>query len=219
MDILFGVIAIGLGALLLFSGYLLARILLPLWGFFAGFTIGAAGAADAFNSAFIGTTMGIVIGLIVGIVFALCAYFFYSLAVVLLGASLGYWVGTGLLSLIGIDKGFLSAFVGIVIGIVFALATISFNGAKYLLIALTSFAGGLAVINGLLLVFGITQRSSLDYISSTQAVENNFFWVVTLVVLVAVGIVTQIKSTKTTTLESWTTPYGAPKQTNSSYKS
>lgn len=219
MDILFGVISIGLGALMLFSGYILARILLPLWGFFAGFTIGAAGAADAFNAAFIGTTMGIVVGLIVGLVFALCAYFFYSLAVVLLGASLGYWVGTGLLSLIGIDKGFLSALVGITIGIVFAIATIGFNAAKYLLIALTSFAGGLAIIKGLLLAFGKIERTNLDYITTnTQAIDNNVLWVVALAVLVIIGIISQIKTTKTTYLDSWTTAYGAPKQSTNSYK-
>lgn len=218
MDILFGVISIGLGALLLFSGYLLARILLPLWGFFAGFTIGAAGAADAFNTAFIGTTMGIVVGLIVGLVFALCAYFFYSLAVVLLGASLGYWVGTGLLSLIGIDKGFISALIGITLGIVFAIATISFNAAKYLLIALTSFAGSLAITKGLLLAFGKIERTSLDYITNVQTIENNTFWLIALVILFIIGLIVQIKTTKKTTLDSWTTAYGAPKQSTNSYK-
>ena len=217
MDILFGIIAIGIGALLLFSGYYLARILLPLWGFFAGFTIGAAGASDAFNTAFIGTTMGIVVGLIVGLVFALCAYFFYSLAVVLLGASLGYWVGTGLLSLIGIDKGFISALVGITLGIVFAVATIGFNAAKYLLIALTSFAGGLAIIKGLLLVFGKIERSALDYTSASQTIENSTFWIIALVSLVIVGIIAQISTTKNRNLDSWTTAYGAPKQSGSSY--
>lgn len=218
MDIVLGIISIGIGALMLFSGYILARILLPLWGFFAGFTIGAAGAADAFNTAFIGTTMGIVVGLIVGFVFALCAYFFYSLAVVLLGASLGYWVGTGLLSLIGIDKGFISALVGIALGIVFAVATIGFNAAKYLLIALTSFAGGLAIIKGLLLAFGKIERTSLDYITNVQTIENNTFWLIALVILFIIGLIVQIKTTKKTTLDSWTTAYGAPKQSTNSYK-
>ncbi len=218
MDIVLGIISIGIGALMLFSGYILARILLPLWGFFAGFTIGAAGAADAFNTAFIGTTMGIVVGLIVGFVFALCAYFFYSLAVVLLGASLGYWVGTGLLSLIGIDKGFISALIGITLGIVFAIATIGFNAAKYLLIALTSFAGGLAIIKGLLLAFGKIERTSLDYITNVQTIENNTFWLIALVILFIIGLIVQIKTTKKTTLDSWTTAYGAPKQSTNSYK-
>ncbi len=153
-----------------------------------------------------------VVGLIVGLVFALCAYFFYSLAVVLLGASLGYWVGTGLLSLIGIDKGFISALVGITLGIVFAIATIGFNAAKYLLIALTSFAGGLAIIKGLLLAFGKIERTSLDYITNVQTIENNTFWLIALVILFIIGLIVQIKTTKKTTLDSWTTAYGAPKQ-------
>ena len=74
-ELLFALIAGGLGVVLLLFGYRLARILIPLWGFFAGFTIGAAAGADAFGATFVGTTTGIVIGLVVGIVFAVLVAF------------------------------------------------------------------------------------------------------------------------------------------------
>ncbi len=131
-EVIFALLAGGLGVLLLTAGYRFARILIPLWAFFAGFSVGAAVFADATSVGFIATTMGIVTGLIIGFVFALFAYFFYSLAVVLLGATTGYWIGTAFMSWIGFSKGFLSAVVGISLGVVFALATIGLNVAKYL---------------------------------------------------------------------------------------
>ena len=216
MDILFGILAIGIGGLLLFSGYRLARILLPLWGFFAGFTIGAAGAADALGQNFLGTTMGIVIGLVFGVVFALFAYFFYSLAVVLLGASLGYWLGTGFMALLGLDKGFLSATVGIVIGVVFALLAIGFNVAKYLLIALTALAGAVAVVNGILLVFNVIDLTNFDYITPAEAAKNSWLWATMTLGLFILGFVTQYIVNKDYILDSWTTTYGAPNN-NSTY--
>ncbi|MCU0667472.1 MAG: TMEM198/TM7SF3 family protein [Patescibacteria group bacterium] len=217
MDILFGILAIGIGGLILISGYRLARIVLPLWGFFAGFTLGAAGAADAFGEAFLGTSMGIFIGLIIGVVFAIFAYFFYSLAVVLLGASAGYWLGTSFMALIGLDKGFLSAVVGISLGVVFALLTIGFNAAKYLLIGLTSLAGAVVLVNGIMLVFNQVNLSSFDYITATEAVKNSWIWVTTTVVLFIFGFATQYIANKDYYLDSWTTEYGAPKNNNDTY--
>jgi hypothetical protein len=142
---------VAIGLLLLSAGYRFARILIPIWAFFAGFSVGAAVFADAANAGFVATTLGWVIGLIVGLVFALFSYFFYSLAVVLLGATTGYWIGTAFMSWIGFNKGFLSAVVGISLGVLFLpWLLLGLMLAKYLLIALTSIAGATAIIGGVL---------------------------------------------------------------------
>ena len=211
-EVLFALLAGGIGLLLLSAGYRFARILIPIWAFFAGFAVGAAVFADAANTGFIATTLGWVIGLIVGLVFALFAYFFYSLAVVLLGATTGYWMGTAFMSWIGFNKGFLSAVVGISLGIVFALATIGLNVAKYLLIALTSIAGATAIIGGVLVLFNKIELSAFDYTTASNAISDSVLWSVVLFVLITVGIVVQTITTANYTLDDWTTEYGAPKK-------
>lgn len=216
-ELIFALLAGGIGLSLLFLGYKLARFLIPLWAFFAGFSLGAAGVADATNNSFLGTTMGIVIGLVIGAIFALLAYFFYSLAVVLLGANLGYFIGTSFVVMLGLDKGFISATVGIVLGIIFALLTISLNIAKYMLIGLTSMAGAVVTIGGLMLLFNQIDLTAFDYTTTKVTIQNSVIWNIAFLVLFIVGVAVQYVSNKNYTLDSWTTSYGAPKS-DSTYK-
>lgn len=210
-EIIFALLAGGIGFGLLFFGYKFARIFIPLWAFFAGFSLGAAGVADATNQAFLGTVMGFVIGLVIGLVFALLAYFFYSLAVVLLGANLGYFIGTSFVSFLGIDKGFISATVGIVLGVIFALLTIGFNAAKYLLIGLTSLAGSVAIVGGVLLLFGQIELTAFDYTTAKAVIDSSWIWSIVTAMLFAFGLAVQYVTNKAYTIDSWTTEYGAPK--------
>lgn len=210
-EILFALLASGAGFGLLFFGYKLARIFIPIWAFFAGFSLGAAGVADATRESFLGTTMGLVVGLVIGLIFALLAYFFYSLAVVLLGANIGYLIGTSFISFLGFDKGFVSATVGISLGIVFALLTIFLNGAKYLLIGLTSLAGAVAITGGILLLFGQIELTAFDYTTTKAVINNSWLWSTATALLFGFGLAVQFVTNKNYTLDSWTTEYGAPK--------
>ncbi len=115
-DFLIGALILLVGAAFCFAGYRFFRILITIWGFFAGFNLGAAGMTALFGQNFLGTTTGWVLGLVVGLVIAVLAYFFYYVAVVLLGASVGYSLGSGLIAAFGLNNpGFLSVTVGIVL--------------------------------------------------------------------------------------------------------
>ena len=210
-DILIGVLAIGIGTLLCFAGYVVARITLPIWGFFVGFLMGASGVSDALNSQFLGTTLGIVVGLVMGLVFGLLAYFFFSLAIVLLGASLGYWLGTGFITMIGFDKGFLSATVGITLGVAFAVLAIIINAPKYYLIIATSLSGAVAIVGGVLIAFNQLQIESLSYVEATNIINLPLFWSVVAIVLGLVGISIQVKNNSGREIETWGTPFADTK--------
>ena len=98
LEILFvGLLALLLGAAFCFIGYRFFRILIPIWGFFAGFFFGAQGVVSLFGGGFLSTVTSWVIGLVVGLIFAALAYFFYYAAVVILGGSVGYANGRELL--------------------------------------------------------------------------------------------------------------------------
>jgi hypothetical protein len=202
-DLIFALFAGLIGLALVFGGYRLARILIPLWGLLAGFTLGAAGVSDALNGGFIGTTMGIIVGVVVGVVFALLAYFFFSLAVVLFSASLGYWLGTSMVLFLGFNKGFLSAIVGIVLGAIVGIIALFGNFPKYYLIIISSIGGAVAVLGGIMLLLNKIQIDAFSYAAVSQEVKTSWFWLLLAVLLAGVGIVYQIKSNPDFTLEEW----------------
>jgi len=204
-ELLFGTFIAVIGLVLAFFGYRLARIILPIWGLIAGFTIGASAMADALGKQFIGTTMGIVVGLILGLIFAIFAYFFYSLAVVLLGASVGYWLGTGLLALIGFHGGFLSAVVGITLGAIFAILAIALNVPKYFLVFATALGGAVAVVGGVLLAFNKIPLDSFNYSATTLVVTTSWLWTIVALVILALGIGYQFVSNPDFVLQQWGT--------------
>lgn len=212
-ELLFALIAGGLGAVLLLAGYRFGRIIIPLWGFFAGFTLGASVASDALGNAFVDTTTGIVIGLVLGLVFALFAYFFYSLAVILLGATIGYWIGSSFITILGIDKGFLSVTIGIIVGAVFGIFAIAMNAPKYFLIGLTSLGGAVAIVGGVLLLFNRIELDAFSYNTASATIGDSGFWIIVTLVLFVVGLLVQIKSNPDYTLETWGAGYsGNPKK-------
>src|SRR6185295_7400554 len=102
-DILLGLLAIVAGGFMLFAGQFVLRLILPIWGFFAGFAAGAGFVSDFADDRFLGTVLGWVLGLVFGFVLALLAYFFYAVAVILAMAASGFAIGSGIVVALGID--------------------------------------------------------------------------------------------------------------------
>ena len=71
------ILAILLGLAALFAGYRLFLLLLPIWGFFAGFFIGATAITLLLGDSFLVTVTGWVVGFILGLIFAILSYLFY----------------------------------------------------------------------------------------------------------------------------------------------
>ncbi|NIV40024.1 MAG: hypothetical protein GWN58_64665, partial [Anaerolineae bacterium] len=74
-------IALFLGLIICFSGYRLFLMLLPIWGFFFGFALGAETLQLLFGAGFLANITGWVVGFIVGAIFAVLSYLFYAFAV------------------------------------------------------------------------------------------------------------------------------------------
>src|SRR3954447_12386796 len=102
-DILLGVLAILAGGAMLFAGQFVLRLVLPIWGFFAGFAFGAGLFAQLADEHVLRTVLGWVSGLVCAVIFALLAYFFYAVAVIIAMAAFGYVIGAGLVVALGID--------------------------------------------------------------------------------------------------------------------
>ena len=61
-DILVGLLAVAAGLMFCFRGYLLMRIVIPVWGFFVGFALGGAIISAITDRAFLGTVLGWIVG-------------------------------------------------------------------------------------------------------------------------------------------------------------
>src|SRR5215203_1187858 len=78
------------GSILAFAGYRFFLFLLPVWGFFFGFALGAQTIQAIFNSGFLIDLASWVVGLFVGLAFAVLSYLFFAGAVAIAVGSLGY---------------------------------------------------------------------------------------------------------------------------------
>src|SRR6476619_8218511 len=96
-------IATFFGFVLAFGGYRFFLLLLPIWGFFFGFGLGAQTIQAIFGSGFLSDVTSWIVGFVVALIFAVLSYLFYIFAVALIAGSLGYALGTGLLVAIGFD--------------------------------------------------------------------------------------------------------------------
>ena len=197
-NIIIGLLVVLLGAVFCFVGYRFFRILIAIWGFFAGFNLGAAGAAALFGSNFLGTATGWIFGLVVGLVLAVLAYFFYYVAIVLLGASAGYSLGTGLMAVFGLSpSSFLSVLVGLIIAVVLAILIVVLNLPKLLIMVFTAWDGAIAMLAGLLILFGQINVPILQYGVAVAVVRTSWFWTLAAIVLAILGFLTQWRTMQT----------------------
>jgi hypothetical protein len=191
--LLVGGIALLVGVAFMFAGFRFFLILLPIWGFVIGFMAGAQVVGLIFGDGFLATVLGWGIGLVGGIAFAVLSFLFYWVAVVLLGASVGYSIGLGLMAAIGVEFGFLAAAVGVVLGAAVALAVIVLRVPKYLIVLLTAAAGASATLAGIFLLIGRVPLAALSMGAVGAIVRDSVVWIVVWLVLVAIGIVTQLR--------------------------
>jgi hypothetical protein len=193
-DIIVGIIAILIGAIFCFRGYFAMRIVIPIWGAFAGFMLGA-GAVGAFDdSEFLSTVLGWVLGIFIGLLFALIAYLYYEVAVVLAFGSIGFVVGAALMTALNIDWNWVIILVGIAVGLLFAVMAIVAELPMLLLIILTTIAGAISVVGGLMLMFGDLETEDFNSDAVIDRIDDSWWWWLLAFGLAVVGIVSQMRT-------------------------
>ena len=205
-DILLGILAILAGGAMLFAGQFVLRIVLPIWGFFAGFAFGAGLFAELADERFLGTVLGWVSGFVFALIFAVFAYFYYAVAVVLAMAAFGFAIGSGLVVALGIDWNWVAVLVGVAIGAVLGLVAVFGNMPMIVLAVLSSIAGAVSVVAGLMLLVGSLNSADFTRSGFTDAVDAGWGWYLLLLALALVGIVAQTRQRVTmrrTVRETW----------------
>ena len=189
-------IALLFGTAVVFAGYRFFLVLLPIWGFFAGFVLGAQTIDYIFNTGLFATVTGWVVGFFVGLLFAVLSYLFYFIAVGIISFSLGYGATIGVLGWIGLDGGFLVWLIAVVVGVVVALAVYALNVQKYAIIVATAVGGTGIIIYTFLVLFDNTLAVKLLQNPVKSAIENSFWWLLFFLVVAGLGIVAQIQANR-----------------------
>ena len=193
VDILLGIFAIVAGAVMLFAGQFVLRLVLPIWGLFAGFAFGAGIFAQLADQSVLGTALGWISGIVFALIFAVLSYFFYAAAVIIAMAAFGFAIGSGLVVALGIDWNWVAVLVGVAVGLVVGLVA-AFGSMPMLVLAVaSSIAGAVSVVAGLMLVFGALNSADFTEGDFTAAVQDSWGWWLTLLLLAVIGIVAQVR--------------------------
>jgi hypothetical protein len=206
--ILIGLFAIVVGLALSFYGYAALRIVIAIWGTFAGFLLGAGVVASVTGEGFLATGLAWLVGLAVGLVFGLIAYLYYAVSVVIGMGAIGFALGTTLMTALGVSWNWLLVLVGVAVGVLLAFLAIAGDLPMLILAVLGAFAGASVTITGLLLVSGVLQREDLGTPETTQSIELGWWWTAAYLVLAVVGLVFQLRSLddrQRTLRQSWNT--------------
>jgi hypothetical protein len=187
-DVIVGIVAILVGALFCFRGWLAMRFVIPIWGAFAGFVFGAGVIQGWTGDGFLSTTLSWVVG-IVGVL----AYLYYEVSVIVAMAFIGFAIGVGIMSAFGVTWSWVLVIVGIAVGLVLAWFSIISDLPTGLLMALTALGGASAITGGvMLLVDRVNVDDFANGVTTKDLLKDNPWWYVLYIGLVIAGVGAQI---------------------------
>ncbi len=186
------------GAIFCFTGYRFFLVMLPIWGFFAGFWLGTAGVELLFGSGFLASVTSWITGFVLGLVAALLSYLFYMFGVAIVAAAFGSALGSGLMLGMGFDPGFLVAVVSFVFALVVAGMTLLLNIQKYVIIAITAIGGANLLVLGPLLFLDRVSLENLQTVGGAvrPVLQDSWFWLLVWLVLAIVGFLVQFRTNR-----------------------
>ena len=186
-----------LSAIVAFFGTRLFWIILPIWGFFFGLSIGAQGVQALFGDGFLSTAFSWIVSFFLGLLFALLSYLFWFVAVALIGGYLGYGIVVGFFGLIGVELGVFVWLLGVAVGIICAVLTIRFNVQRWVVVIGTSLLGAAGIVGTFLVLFDqLTPQQMADH-PVKVVTDAGFGYAVLVIVIAALGIAFQAASTRT----------------------
>jgi hypothetical protein len=192
-DVIVGLLALAVGALFCFRGYLALRVVIPVWGAFAGFVLGAGLVDSITGDGFLGTALGWGVGFAVAIVFSLIAYLYYEIAVIIGMSAIGFTLGSAVMVAIGVTWSWVIVLVGVATALALALLAIIADLPMMLLTLLTATAGATTMVTGVMLLVGTLSTDDFEVASTTETIDDAWWWYAMYAVLVILGIVAQVR--------------------------
>lgn len=186
-----GALLLFLGSLVAFAGYRLFLVLLPIYGFFVGLSIGAHSVQALFGDGFLSTTTSWVVGFFAGLLFAVLSYLFWFVAVAIAAGSLGYGLVAGLFSLFAADLDVLVWIIGMVVAVVFAIGAIVLNLQKVVVIVATALLGAWAIVGTFLLLFTSATPETIAEKGAKIVLDDHPLWFLVFFAVAGFGMAFQ----------------------------
>jgi Domain of unknown function (DUF4203) len=193
-DVIFALLVILAGGLFCFFGYLAFRVIIPIWGAVVGFSLGAGLIAAATDEGFLRTGLAWIVAIGLAVLFALLAYLFYWVAVILAMGSIGFTLGASVMGALGVDWNWIVVLVGIAAGVLLAVLAIVSDLPMILLVLLSALAGASAVTAGLMVLTGAIETDDFTDEAVTAQAGDDWWWYLVYGVLAVAGIVYQLRA-------------------------
>lgn len=209
-DIVVGVIALLTGAVFCFRGYLAMRLVIPIWGAFAGFMLGAGIVSG--DAGFLGNALGWLVGLALAVVFGAIAYLYYEVSVIIGMMAIGFVLGTSLMVAVGVTWSWVIVLSGVVLAVVLAVVAILGDLPMVLLTILTALAGASTIVAGLMLLVGTFDVEDFEIGDTTERIADNWWWFMIyggLVVAGAIAQFTDVDRRRETLRQAWASGVGS----------
>lgn len=207
-DVVLALLAIVAGLLFCFRGHLLLRVIIPIWGAFVGFALGAGLVAAIAGDGFLATATGWLGGFGLALVFAAIAYLYYAVSIVVAMASIGFTLGASLMVAFDVTWTWVIVLVGVLVGVLLAALAIAADLPSIVLIILSALAGASATTFGIMLLAGAIDTGDFTEGEITSQVDNDWWWYAIYLALLVAGIIVQTRSTErlyASTRDHWET--------------
>jgi hypothetical protein len=202
-DFVFGLFTLAMGGVFCFFGLRIFGLTLPIFGFMAGFIVGATAIESLLDDGFLATITGWASGILLGLLFAALSYVFWYAGVLIAAGSTGALLGSGLMGLFGLDDGFLVFLVAATVAIVFVALALILALPVWAVIFYMALSGAVAIVGGFLLMINTFDIEDLEKGTAWAAVNASWLWVFVWAALAAVGMLVQVR---------WITDLEVPEQ-------
>ncbi len=192
-DVVVGLLAVGIGGLFCFRGWLMLRIIIPVWGGFVGFMFGAGLVAAFADESFLGSLLGWIIGGVTALIFGLVAYIYYEVSVVIAMAAIGFSLSTTVLVALGVTWNWVTILVGIAVAALLAFVAIAGDLPMVILTVLSAFAGASTIVAGLMLIFGVVDTGQFSSAGTTRDLDDDWWWYAIYFATAVAGLVSQFR--------------------------
>jgi len=193
VQLLVGILAVLIGLAFAFGGWRFFLLLLPLWGFVVGFSLGTEAMRALFGDGTFATVTSWVVGFVIAVLFAVFSYLYYYIAIAVLAGTVGYALGASVWGLIGNEQGVIAFVIGLVVGVIFAAVALALNVPRYLVIVLTGLGGAAAVVAGWFILIGKVPSDNVTWWQVGQLIKDSWVYLIVWALIGAAGILAQLR--------------------------
>ncbi len=193
MTLIIALIAMAIGALWCFFGWRFFLLLLPLWGFLVGFSVGIEAITALFGDGTLATVTSWAVGFVLALIFAVLSWFWWYFAVAILAGSVGFALGQAAWGLIGSETGLIAFVLGLVLAVVFAVGVLALNVPRLLVIVLSGLGGSAAILAGWFILTGAIPSDSIRWVLVGKEITDQWWTLIAWAVIAGAGMIAQLK--------------------------